>query len=309
MKQLDIGAIYSEAMDIYTKHWKLLLTLGAAIYLVTAVIGAVVAGVFLTSSSMVLTAIGGLIGVILLILASILLQGMFVLAAADLRDGHQDLSVGDLFTAAKPLIGPLFITGLLAALGIVFGFILLIVPGLVLLTWWAFASAVVMLEGTSGTDALNRSREIVAGNGWRVFGLILLTAIIVGIVNQILGSILGGLAGDSTAVVSFVGVLPNIVTGPFQAIVPVLAYFALVGDGTQGAATPGVVTPPAATSTFSSPPAPAAPEPAAPAAPSAPESAAPEPTYASDAVDATDADTELPPAADDATDDLPRPPV
>ena len=71
--------------------------------------------------------------------------------------------------------------GILAAIGIGIGFILLIVPGLYLLTIWSMLVPVIVIEGRSAGEAFTRSREVVRGNGWSVFGLILITFLLVGI--------------------------------------------------------------------------------------------------------------------------------
>ena len=62
------------------------------------------------------------------------------------------------------------------------GFILIIVPGLILITIWSVAAPVVVLENPGVFAALRRSRELVRGNGWQVFGVILVLYIVVGVV-------------------------------------------------------------------------------------------------------------------------------
>ena len=52
------------------------------------------------------------------------------------------------------------------------GFLLIIVPGLILITIWSVAAPVVVLERPGVFAALGRSRELVRGNGWQVFGVI-----------------------------------------------------------------------------------------------------------------------------------------
>ena len=58
------------------------------------------------------------------------------------------------------------------------GFMLLIVPGLILLTIWSVAAPVIVLSARRW--ALRRSRELVRGNGWPVFGVILILLVLVG---------------------------------------------------------------------------------------------------------------------------------
>ena len=70
-------------------------------------------------------------------------------------------AVGQLLRAATPVIGQLILVGIVAGIGIVIGFVLIIVPGLILLTIWSVAAPVVVLERPGGLRALRRSRELV----------------------------------------------------------------------------------------------------------------------------------------------------
>ncbi len=98
---------------------------------------------------------------------------MVVELVADVQDGRRDARAGQLLRAVTPVIGQLILVGLVAGVGVVIGFILLIIPGLILLTIWAVSAPVVVLERPPGLKALGRSRELVRGNGWQVFGVIL----------------------------------------------------------------------------------------------------------------------------------------
>ena len=54
------------------------------------------------------------------------------------------------------------------------GFILLIIPGLFLIVIWSVVAPVVVLERPGVFAAFGRSRELVRGNGWNVFAVIVL---------------------------------------------------------------------------------------------------------------------------------------
>ncbi len=57
---------------------------------------------------------------------------MVVELVADVQDGRRDASPGQLLRAATPVLGQLILVGIVAAIGIVIGFVLIIVPGLIL---------------------------------------------------------------------------------------------------------------------------------------------------------------------------------
>jgi hypothetical protein len=72
----------------------------------------------------------------------------------------------------KPQLVAIVVAGVLAGIGIFVGLILLVVPGLILMTWWVLIIPVIVLERTNAGASFGRSRELVRGYGWRVFGVI-----------------------------------------------------------------------------------------------------------------------------------------
>ena len=68
---------------------------------------------------------------------------------------------------------------------IAIGFVLLIVPGLILLTIWSVAPPSVVVEDKGPFESLGRSRELVRGNGWNVFLSILLAYVIVIVISVV----------------------------------------------------------------------------------------------------------------------------
>jgi hypothetical protein len=80
------------------------------------------------------------------------------------------------------------------------GLVLLIVPGLILGTWFALAPILVEVEGAGYRDSFRRSRQLVRGSFWLVFGVVGLTLVGVDLLSmplKALGAwIFPGGAGD-----------------------------------------------------------------------------------------------------------------
>ena len=95
------------------------------------------------------------------------------------RDGRRDSGVGDLFSAATPFILPLIGFGILFGIGVTIGFLLLVVPGLILLTFWSVGAPAIVVEGIGPIDAFGRSWRLVRGDAWSVFGTLLVVLLIV----------------------------------------------------------------------------------------------------------------------------------
>lgn len=167
---------------MYKAHWRHLLTISFVVYLAVALISLVLV--------LLLTWFGAILGAIVSLIAIFWVQGALVQAVDDIRDGRADLSLGETFDRVRPQLGSIIVAGLLAGLGIALGLVLLIVPGLVLLTWWVLIIPVIVLERSAAGAAFSRSRELVRGYGWSVFGVIVLTILLVIAFSIVLGLVL-----------------------------------------------------------------------------------------------------------------------
>ena len=215
---LSPGQILGEAWRLYRAHWQHFLPIALVVYLILGVVTLLLA--------ILLGWVGAVIGGLLGIVGAFWLQGALTEAVADVRDGRADLSLTDTFRRVQPRLWSIVGAGILAGLGIALGFILLIVPGLVLLTWWSLIVPAIVLEGKPAMEAFGRSRELVRGNGWNVFGVIVLTILIVIAFSIVISLVLFWIPGDEFR--SFVqSVVQNTLAYPFMALALTLMYFVL----------------------------------------------------------------------------------
>ncbi|MEO7248491.1 MAG: hypothetical protein ABIW31_08560 [Novosphingobium sp.] len=78
-------------------------------------------------------------------------------------------------------------------LGVGLGWVLLVIPGLMLMTMWSAAMPALVGENIGVIAAFGRSRELTRGSRWNIFGTLLIFLIaIYGILFGILGAIVGG---------------------------------------------------------------------------------------------------------------------
>jgi hypothetical protein len=99
-------------------------------------------------------------------------------------------TLGRAFNYALSRFGPLLGSVILAGLIIGVGFLLCVLPGIYFAIVYAFVAQVVVLENRSGMDALNRSKALVAGHWWRVFGVIFLIQFVTACVGGLVGAVL-----------------------------------------------------------------------------------------------------------------------
>lgn len=222
-------SVLGEAWEMYKAHWRHLLPIAFVVYLLLSLL------------TLLLAALLGWLGLIISAFVSLAgifwLQGALVIAVEDIRDGRADLSISETLSRVRPRMNTLGLAGILAAIGVSIGLVLLIVPGLVLLTWWLLIVPVIMLEGASVGEAFGRSRELVRGNGWNVFGLIVLTFVILIAAGIVLGLVFLFLPDSIEAYVS--DVVTNTLFAPFIATAWTLAFYRLRGPQ------PAVATEPA----------------------------------------------------------------
>jgi hypothetical protein len=224
------SGVIGEAWELYKAHWRHLITFSFVVYAGVAVIGALL--------TLALTWLGALLAAIVSLIAFFWLQAALVKAVDDVRDGRADLSLGDTFAQAREQLSSVAVAAILAGLGIVVGLILLIVPGLVLMTWWAVIVPIVVLENRSAGEAFTRSRELVRGYAWGVFGVIVLVVLLLIGFELVLSLILTPLADWLQSFVS--QIVSGTLTAPFVAIVLTLLYFRLRAAKEPAAETGGM---------------------------------------------------------------------
>jgi len=163
-------------------------------------------------------AVNLIFGLVKLVLAFVLQGALVVGAIADLNGKRIDL--GAMLARGGEVVLPLFGLAILEGLAIAFGFLLLIIPGLILLTMWAVTVPALVIERTGVFGAFSRSGDLTRNNRWAVFGLLIAYAVVVWVISAISGGIMfainGGLSGLSNAV-------------NYGASIPMAIFVALIG--------------------------------------------------------------------------------
>jgi len=220
---MSVGGILGESWRLYTKFFMRFFMIAVIVYLIVNLVNALVATLFGHGAG--ISALLALITTVVSLVGTFWLQGALVYAVDDVRDGRIDTTIEQVFERVRPYVGPLILAGILAALGIAVGLILLVVPGLIFLTWWCLIVPVIALEEKSVGEAFTRSRELVRGHGWTVFGVVIITAALSGIASGIIQSIFSFLGAFLRYWIG--GAIASAIVGPFAAIALTLMYFKL----------------------------------------------------------------------------------
>jgi Uncharacterised protein family (UPF0259) len=237
VKRLEPGRVIKETFRVYRDNLGPLLGSALVVFAVLELLSAVLYEVGGVGA--------GLVAFLLTLAGQAFYTGVVVKLVQDVRDGRRDSTVGDLFSAAAPAIASLVAFTVLFTIGVAIGFILLVVPGLILLTIWSLGPAAIVVERIGPIDAFGRSQELVRKVGWSVFLILFVTFVIVFAVSVALAAI-GFALADGVAMVYVTGVIASALTAPIASLAIAIMYFELGGGREVAAAVVG--EPPAAPS-------------------------------------------------------------
>jgi hypothetical protein len=230
-RRIGVGDVISETFSIFGQHLVALFGSALAVFIVVGL----VTGILQRAG-----------GVLLLLLAAAvslagraLYTGFVVALVQDVRDGRRDQTVGDLFSAAAPFILPLIGFGILFGIGAAIGFLLIIIPGLILVTFWSLGAPAIVVEGVGPIEAFGRSWRLVRGNAWQVFGVLLITFVIVVVIQIVLAAIANSI-GNGEVSTWIASIISGMLTAPIFSIAVTVMYFELAGETAvpQAAAAP-----------------------------------------------------------------------
>lgn len=206
---MPIGTTFSEAVDLVRRNVFALVVIGAIVFVPLDLVTTLIDESRGWDSSFGRT----LLFTVVLVLGSALAYGAAIAAIAVEPEGAEEeprtpiAALGDALRRWPTLLA-LTVVGTLAIVG---GFVLLIVPGLVLLTWWFVAFQPAMTERMGWRESFGRSRQLVRGSFWQVLVAAIVLCVAVGVLDyglwrvaegvfpDLLGAWVAGVVGDTVA--------------------------------------------------------------------------------------------------------------
>jgi hypothetical protein len=118
---------------------------------------------------------------------------------------------------------------ILTAVFVLLGLVCLIVPGVYLGVALYFSAQAVVAEDRSPVDALRRSRDLVRGQWWRVFGIGIVFSVMIGVLSALIAAGLNFAAdgADSQALALLGSMIGDVFTIAFTALAATLVFFDL----------------------------------------------------------------------------------
>ncbi len=211
MHTISPGAVVRRIWEIYRERAAVLVGTAALLFAVEFVVLLILPGASIAIA-------------ILFWALNVLYQGMVVELVQDVEGGRSSHSVGDLLRSVEPVLLPLMGVSILFALGVAIGFVLLVIPGLILLVIWSVVAPVTVLERPGVLAAFGRSRELVRGNGWNVFAVIVLVGLAVIVISLAAGIVAGSLGSVGGALIQWA---VTAAVAPISALAASVLYFTL----------------------------------------------------------------------------------
>ncbi len=217
--KLDTARVFERIFEIYRDQFTLLIPAALVVFVPVAIVNGIVYAGDVSLAGVLLILVLGTI-------ASYWFQGMVVEAARDILDGRRDYQVSTLLRSAAPVIVPLFLAGVLAGLAFLIGFLLFVIPGLIVLTFFAVVAPVIVIERPGVIDAFRRSIELVRGTALQVFGVIVVLFLLQFIVGAVIQAIANDVA-DSFVGYALADLIVRLLVAPLSALAAAVMYFEL----------------------------------------------------------------------------------
>ncbi|MGH7498843.1 MAG: glycerophosphoryl diester phosphodiesterase membrane domain-containing protein [Gemmatimonadales bacterium] len=234
LRPLSVGEILDVSFTLYRRHFASL-----------AVVALVCSGIPVLLNMYIAASGGMLQNLSLLPVYYVVLVALNSIATAAtvfiVSDSYlgRPINAGTALRRAAPLIVRILICSMLTALVVGVGFVLLVIPGIILIAGLILSIPALVIEGKSASAALSRSWELSRGSRWRILGLLLVLVVLLYVPVAAIGAIaaifLPGAStmilttGDTTATVIAVAIggLIQIFVYPLFYCVLTVAYYDL----------------------------------------------------------------------------------
>lgn len=212
-----ISAVLGEAFSVYGRLWRRSVVVAGFVFAVVSLASAF-AGQHPTLAD-------ELVVVVLSLMGGLLVQGALVEVVRDLHEGRTPSSIAEYYDRTRGALGTLLGVTIIAGIGVGLGFVILVVPGLILLSRWSLIVPLVMIEGRSVGEAFARSNALVKGRTGSVLVVVVVAGLITGIMNLLVSVAFAFLSPFFTLWIG--GAVAGAISVPYEAHVFTVLYYKL----------------------------------------------------------------------------------
>jgi len=230
---MTTGVLLDRAFRLYTSNFSLMLGITAAAYVPFYLIMVIIesrVGVNVQAPS------GGLSTLLFQIVFMILwasiafpIAGGAATYAISERYLGNEVTIGEALRLALSRFWTLSIAQITATIRVMFGFLLLVVPGILWMLSYTLIVPAVLIEGQNATPSLRRSRDLVKGHRGKVFCVMFIINLLQGIlalgVSMVSGMIFNSDSAGGAVLNSAMNNLLSIFLTPLGIVATILLYY------------------------------------------------------------------------------------
>ena len=230
-----LGALYRRAFALYSEYFPLFLKLSLLAHIPTIIVTAMMIAFRITEPNLskpVTIAVGvplALLSIAAQFVTASTISGITAIIVTQLAVAPmKPVRLRTAFKILRRRLRPFVSTGIRIAVRIMLGWILFVIPGLLMTARYLLWAPVVLMEGLEKKAARHRARTL-ASRSWRTIILAMLIQFLVpAIVGAIMGALIGaskkGGGGLTVKITTQALTLVNIFVLPLLSIVPALLY-------------------------------------------------------------------------------------
>jgi hypothetical protein len=218
---VTVSGVLSDALVVYRRLVRRSVVVAGLVFAVIALADALAA-----RSA---TAGATIVSLLLALVGGLLVQGALVEVVRDLHEGRPAEAVAVYYDRTRGRLGTLLGASLLYGLGVVAGFVLLVVPGLIAVARWSLVVPLVVIEGRDVRDAFRRSSQLVTGQTGSVLVLVLVANLLTSAIGVAITVALGFL--PTFLAIWLGGTIAGAVAVPYGAYVLTVLYYRLSEPG------------------------------------------------------------------------------
>ncbi|HVQ59702.1 MAG TPA: hypothetical protein VMS60_12415 [Solirubrobacterales bacterium] len=215
--KLSVSETLGEIFAAYRAHARQLVPLAFWVLLVGL-------GISVAGESVLALA---LIGAVVQLTTIILFRGLVVELVRDAREDQSEPGSLALVWSLLPLALPLLGAGLVFLLGLWGGFLIFVVPGLILLTMWSVIAPAIVIERTGAIGSFRRSRVLTKGNRWRIFLVILAILALLLAVSAVNYAVVFSEPGGTLPSIVLAALISSLIL-PFEGLATATLYYRLL---------------------------------------------------------------------------------
>jgi hypothetical protein len=231
IEDFQIGRVVNRTFGIFGRNFVIFLTT-AVLFMLPALAADLYVGTpnYLLAGATKGWTFGVLAGVPQFVCPYLLAAALVKAAIADLNGDRP--SLGDVVSTGFALFLPVLLLTIMSLFGVMLGIMLLLVPGIILMTGWAVVIPVRAAEHTGIVQSFGRSWDLTRDYRWKIFGLLMLYVIVASLLNFVVQLIFGvsfaqtEIAGSSTPYISLMW-LNSVILGLFYAVGVAALYYEL----------------------------------------------------------------------------------